>query len=710
MYSPAGDRPVRAGQGGARPGRRAQPRRARAAGAGRRRRPGGRGAAPPRRAGAGLPARRRRLLRRGAPLHRRRQVPGRPAGAGGVMCPSWPATREEKDTTRGRARVLQEMLAPGGPVQRLARARGARRARPVPVVQGLLARLPDRRRHGDLQGRGAAPVLPAPAAPAPALHAGPAAALGRPRRPGPPAGQRGRSAPGSAAGWPSGRPGWTSAATCRRSPARTFRQQWADARRRRPATARRWRCGSTRSPTTSPPRWRSPRSGCWRRPATGCRCPATTPAAGSPGSPPASSTPPARILGRDGARRWPPLVDAGIPVVGVEPSCTAVLRGDALELVGGPEARAGRRRHPHAGRAAGRRPRAGRRRPWPGSRSSPSRTATTPRCWAGRPTPRCWPAPGRGVTRLGGCCGLAGNWGVERGHHDVSVAIAEQQLLPAVRDAGPDAVVLADGFSCRTQLDQLAGRRGQHLAAAAGRPPPLTARVRRRRRPGGRGPRRAPSGSAPRRCARSRPSDGWKRSAENSAGSARERGGRPSADDCRDGRARPPRRPPSGAAGAARTRPAPAARNAGGTNGTDRHVRRRDDDDVGIRRPQRRAPPQSSSPDGLGRPARSGPGRWRRSPRPRGRARSGSARRTCAARSAERSPRARRATCRSTSKPSRGERGGQTGGRARRRGARAPCRKPMESPRTTSRSGVRATSGQRPRAPIVPAAAGPVRR
>jgi len=68
------------------------------------------------------------------------------------------------------------------------------------------------------------------------------------------------------------------------------------------------------------------------------------------------------------------------------------------------------------------------------------------------------------VTRLGGCCGLAGNWGVERGHHDVSVAIAGQQLLPAVTGLSADAVVLADGFSCRTQLDQLAGRRGLHLA------------------------------------------------------------------------------------------------------------------------------------------------------------------------------------------------------------------------------------------------------
>ena len=46
----------------------------------------------------------------------------------------------------------------------------------------------------------------------------------------------------------------------------------------------------------------------------------------------------------------------------------------------------------------------------------------------------------------------------------VSVAVAEHQLLPAVRQAGPDAVVLADGFSCRTQLDDLAGVRAVHLA------------------------------------------------------------------------------------------------------------------------------------------------------------------------------------------------------------------------------------------------------
>ncbi|MEW9520669.1 FAD-binding and (Fe-S)-binding domain-containing protein [Streptomyces tubercidicus] len=64
----------------------------------------------------------------------------------------------------------------------------------------------------------------------------------------------------------------------------------------------------------------------------------------------------------------------------------------------------------------------------------------------------------------GGCCGLAGNFGFERGHYDVSVACAEDQLLPAVRESSADTEILADGFSCRTQLEQLGDRRGRHLA------------------------------------------------------------------------------------------------------------------------------------------------------------------------------------------------------------------------------------------------------
>ncbi|WP_229907302.1 FAD-binding and (Fe-S)-binding domain-containing protein [Streptomyces vinaceus] len=75
---------------------------------------------------------------------------------------------------------------------------------------------------------------------------------------------------------------------------------------------------------------------------------------------------------------------------------------------------------------------------------------------------------GLGGELSGGCCGLAGNFGFEPGHHEVSVACAEEQLLPALRAAPPGAAVLADGFSCRTQIAQLAGlpdsSRARHLA------------------------------------------------------------------------------------------------------------------------------------------------------------------------------------------------------------------------------------------------------
>ncbi|MFF3121353.1 FAD-binding and (Fe-S)-binding domain-containing protein [Streptomyces sp. NPDC057908] len=64
----------------------------------------------------------------------------------------------------------------------------------------------------------------------------------------------------------------------------------------------------------------------------------------------------------------------------------------------------------------------------------------------------------------GGCCGLAGNFGFERGHWDVSAACAEESLLPSVRASEPGTAFLADGFSCRTQLEQLGGVWARHLA------------------------------------------------------------------------------------------------------------------------------------------------------------------------------------------------------------------------------------------------------
>jgi FAD/FMN-containing dehydrogenase/Fe-S oxidoreductase len=174
----------------------------------------------------------------------------------------------------------------------------------------------------------------------------------------------------------------------------------------------------------------------------------------------------------DGARRQlrrtldalGPTLDAGIPVVGLEPSCTAALREDAARLL------------PADARAS--------------ALASSVRTLaellTATDGWTppdlsdvtGVAQPHChqhavlgWDTDaallagaGAQVKSVGGCCGLAGNFGVEEGHYDVSVAVAETALLPAVRAAGPGATVLADGFSCRTQLDQLASVHGKHLA------------------------------------------------------------------------------------------------------------------------------------------------------------------------------------------------------------------------------------------------------
>ncbi|QDH10673.1 FAD-binding oxidoreductase [Nocardioides dongxiaopingii] len=168
-----------------------------------------------------------------------------------------------------------------------------------------------------------------------------------------------------------------------------------------------------------------------------------------------------KILGRTVAS----LADAaraGVPIVGLEPSCTGVLRSDALELVPGPDAEAV---------AASVRTLAELLTATPGW-TAPDLSGTTlvaqPHChhhavmgW--QADADLLAATGATVDRLSGCCGLAGNFGVEIGHYDVSVAVAGQQLLPAL-DAAPDALVLADGFSCRTQVADLRDRPAVHLA------------------------------------------------------------------------------------------------------------------------------------------------------------------------------------------------------------------------------------------------------
>ena len=65
-----------------------------------------------------------------------------------------------------------------------------------------------------------------------------------------------------------------------------------------------------------------------------------------------------------------------------------------------------------------------------------------------------------------GCCGMAGSFGFEANHYDVSMRVAELVLLPAVRNATADTLIVADGFSCREQIAQGTGRRAVHVAHA----------------------------------------------------------------------------------------------------------------------------------------------------------------------------------------------------------------------------------------------------
>jgi FAD/FMN-containing dehydrogenase/Fe-S oxidoreductase len=78
------------------------------------------------------------------------------------------------------------------------------------------------------------------------------------------------------------------------------------------------------------------------------------------------------------------------------------------------------------------------------------------------------------LTRMGldytapaqGCCGMAGGFGFEREKYEISLAIGELELLPAVRAASPDDLIIADGFSCREQISQCTGRHVLHMAEA----------------------------------------------------------------------------------------------------------------------------------------------------------------------------------------------------------------------------------------------------
>ncbi|WP_114559707.1 FAD-binding and (Fe-S)-binding domain-containing protein [Desertihabitans aurantiacus] len=380
-------------------------------------------------------------------------------GSLGVMCPSFQATRQEKDSTRGRARVLQEMIN-GSTVKRGFRSpevhealdlclscKGCRRDCPTGIdMAAYKARVLDETYRGGIRPRshyalGWLPRWGRLITRVPGLSALVNAVMAAPLL-------------RNALKWGAG--------------VDQRRQLPRFARRSATATGRREATGQT-APNGPVVIWVDSFSDAF----AGAGARPMVELLRSAGYEP-------RFLERDaccgltwistgqldGARRQlrraldvlHPVVSAGTPVVGMEPSCLAVWRSDAPELLPDdprvPEVAAGVLTLAELlTRTPG----------WSAPDLSGTTVVAQPHCHHASVTgwktdAALLAATGASVTTVGGCCGLAGNFGVEQGHYEVSVQVAEHDLLPAVRAAGDDAVVLADGFSCRTQLAELADR------------------------------------------------------------------------------------------------------------------------------------------------------------------------------------------------------------------------------------------------------------
>ncbi|HKR52334.1 MAG TPA: FAD-binding and (Fe-S)-binding domain-containing protein [Pseudonocardiaceae bacterium] len=154
---------------------------------------------------------------------------------------------------------------------------------------------------------------------------------------------------------------------------------------------------------------------------------------------------------------------ARVPVIGLEPSCVAMLRSDLAELLPDDPAATALARLVRT-LAEVLRDRAPDWHPPGLDRDALQQVHCHQHAVLGHDADDALlRAAGVRVQRVSGCCGLAGSFGYQRGHEEMSNALAERSLAPAVR-ARPDALVLADGFSCRVQISQTTGRRALHLA------------------------------------------------------------------------------------------------------------------------------------------------------------------------------------------------------------------------------------------------------
>jgi FAD/FMN-containing dehydrogenase/Fe-S oxidoreductase len=171
---------------------------------------------------------------------------------------------------------------------------------------------------------------------------------------------------------------------------------------------------------------------------------------------------------RENLSRLLPYARAGVPIVGCEPSCLLTFRDEIPDLVQSDDARLVTTRawlideflHQHVQKHGWPAAAAGRKALLHGHCHQKAMVGT--RAAAG-----VLHAAGFEVQEVdSGCCGMAGSFGFEREHYDISLAIGERRLLPAVRSAPVETTVVAMGVSCRQQIAHGASRRALHLVEA----------------------------------------------------------------------------------------------------------------------------------------------------------------------------------------------------------------------------------------------------
>jgi FAD/FMN-containing dehydrogenase/Fe-S oxidoreductase len=181
----------------------------------------------------------------------------------------------------------------------------------------------------------------------------------------------------------------------------------------------------------------------------------------------------------DRARAWvdhnvallAPYANQGVPVVGIEPSCILTLRDEYLNLASDQERAALLARNAFTFEEfVVRESQAGRFAPtW---REAPGKALLHGHCHhkalvGNESSMAALKLAGYGVELIpSGCCGMAGDFGYEIGHYEVSRAIGEDRLFPAVRAAAPETMVVASGTSCRHQITHFTGRQPVHLVEA----------------------------------------------------------------------------------------------------------------------------------------------------------------------------------------------------------------------------------------------------